>query len=319
MNRLDALILALCISTSTVVQAQDVGAPLAWFRVSEEIEVNPPPPCIVCEVLVQQLDQGCNIPDGNPYADTAYLRRSVVPPLSEDLQRDISISRLSGDAAYAIEILALGLNSPDAEARYAAALTVATLSIQSLGYFDAIGERMLDAMQQAADEGPLSVPASDYHYLRALHAQSRGETSRARTELNAAIASEPRFFAAMVLSLDFALDKSSTIGGQGAALCQASYDALMLDAARLLDLAPCRYHAAHIELFLKRQFQSPESVPALSAVQVYLSLIARRPDAAASARREFAETDGPDCKTTVLADIDGLIDQYSSSTSESAE
>jgi len=318
-NRLDALILALCISTSTAVQAQDVWAPLAWFRVSEEIEVPPPPPCIVCEVLVQQLDQGCSIPDGNPYADTAYLRRSVVPPLSKDLQRDISIARLSGDATYAMEILASGLNSPDPEARYAAALTVATLSIQSLGYFDAVGERMLDVMQQAAEVGPLSVPASDYHYLRALHAQARGETSRVRTELNAAIDSEPNFFTAMVLSLNLALDKASALEGQGAALCQSSYDALMFDAARLLDLAPCRYHAAHLELFLKRQFQSPESVPALSAVQVYLSLIARRPDAAAAARREFSETDGPDCKTTVLADIDGLIDQYTSSTSESAE
>ena len=226
---------------------------------------------------------------------------------------------LSGDAVYASEILASALTSPDAEARYAAALTIATLSIQSLGSFDEGGERMLDIMQQAAAEGPLSVPASDYHFLRALQAQARGEISRVRKEAEAAIASEPHFFAAMVISLDLAMDKAAAQGGQGAALCQSSYDALMLDAARILDIAPCRYHAAHLELYLKRQFESPASVAALSAVRVYLSLIARRRDAAASARTEFAAADGPDCKNTVLSDINRLIDEFDSSFRESVE
>ena len=174
-------------------------------------------------------------------------------------------------------------------------------------------------MQQAAAEGPLSVPASDYHLLRALQAQAQGQTNRLRTEVEAAISAEPRFFAAMILSLDLAVDKAATRGAQGAALCHASYGTLMLDAARILNLAPCRYHAAHLELYLKRQFEMPSSVPALSAVQVYLSLIARRPDAAAAARADFAVADRLDCKSTVLGDLDELIDSYDASDLEAAE
>jgi hypothetical protein len=318
-NSLRHLALVLALSVGLPAKAQDSPAPLAWFRVSEKRETPPPPPCAMCEVLSQQLEQGCTIAAGSPYADTAYLRRAVVPPLSEDLRRDISIARLSGDAAYATEILAPALTAPEAEARYAAALTVATLSIQSMGRFDSDGARTLDIMQQAAAEGPLSVPSSDYHFLRALQAQAQGETNRLRTEVKAAIAAEPRFFAAMILSLDLAVDKAATQGGQGAALCNASYGALMLDAARILNLAPCRYHAAHLELYLKRQFETPASVPALSAVQVYLSLIARRPDAAAAARADFAAADRLDCKSTVLGDLDEMIESYDAPHSEAAE
>lgn len=319
MNRLRHLVIVLALFVGPTAQARDLAAPLAWFRVSEEQETLPPPPCIMCEVLSQQLEQGCTISAGHPYADTAYLRGAVVPPLSEDLRRDISIARLGGDAVYANEILAPALIAPQAEARYAAALTVATLSIQSLGRFDADGARALDIMQQAAAEGPLSVPSSDYHLLRALQAQAQGETNRLRTEVEAAIAAEPRFFAAMILSLDLAVDKAVTQGGQGVALCHASYDALMLDAARILSLSPCRYHSAHLELYLKRQFEAPASVPALSAVQVYLSLIAHRPDAAAAARSSFAAADGLDCKGTVLGDLDKLIESYGASRPEADE
>lgn len=321
MNSLRNFTIMFALSVGLTAHAQDLPVPLAWFRVSEKQKTPPPPPppCIVCEVLSQQLERGCTIAAGSPYADTAYLRGAVVPPLSEDLRRDISIARLSGDAAYATEILAPALIAPEAEARYAAALTVATLSIQSLGNFDVDGARALDIMEQASSEGPLSVPASDYHFLRALQAQAQGETNRLRTEVEAAIAAEPRFFAAMILSLDLAVDKAATQGGQGAALCRASYGALMLDAARILNLAPCRYHAAHLELYLKRQFETPASVPALSAVQVYLSLIARRPDAAAAALAEFAAADRLDCKIAILSDLDRLIERYDASDPERAE
>lgn len=319
MNSLCHLILMLAVFTGMPAKAQDLPAPLAWFLVSVEQETRPPPPCVMCEVLSQQLEQGCTIAAGSPYADTAYLRGAVVPPLTEDLRRDISIARLSGDVAYAMEILAPALTAPEAEARYAAALTVANLSIQSLGSFDADGARAIDIMQQAAAEGPLSVPISDYHLLRALQAQDQGQTNRMRAEVEAALAAEPRFFAAMILSLDIAVDKAATQGGQGDALCSASYGALMLDAARILNLAPCRYHAAHLELYLKRQFESPASVPALSAAQVYLSLIAHRPDAAVEARSSFAAADGLDCKGTVLGDLDQLIESYDALEPEAGE
>ena len=312
-----ALILALLVGLS--VQAQELHALLTWFHVSKERESPQPPLCVMCEVLSQQLEQGCTIGAVSPYADTAYLRKMVVPPLSENLRRDISIARLSGDAAYATEILAPALTSPEAEARYAAALTIATLSIQSLGRFNEDGAGALDIMQQAADGAPLSVPASDYHFLRALQAKLQGDTNRLRREVDAAIAAEPRFFTAMILLLDLAVDKATTQGGQGAALCHASYSALLLDAAQILNLAPCRYHAAHLELYLKRRFETPTSLPALSAVQVYLSLIARRPDAAAAARAAFAVADRLDCKSTVLGDLDKLIESYDVRDTENAE
>lgn len=319
MNSLCHLTLVLVVFAGMPAKAQDLPAPLAWFLVSVEQETPPPPPCVMCEVLSQQLEQGCTIAAGSPYADTAYLRGAVVPPLSEDLRRDISIARLSGDTAYAVEILTPALTAAAAETRYAAALTVATLSIQSLGSFDADGARALDIMEQAAAEGPLSVPTSDYHLLRALQARAQGQTNRLRVEVQAALAAEPRFFAAMILSLDLAVDKAATQGGQGVALCHASYDALMLDAARILNLAPCRYHAAHLELYLKRQFESPASVPALSAVQVYLALIAHRPDAAAEARSSFAAEAGLDCKGIVLSDLDQLIESYNAPEPEAGE
>lgn len=319
MSKALQLSLVLALTVGLPVQAQNLNAALGWFIVSERSEAPPPPPCVFCEVLSEQLGQGCSIPAGSPYADSAYLRSAVVPPLPSGLRRDISIARLSGDASYAAEILGPALTASKAEARYAAALTVATLSIQSLGSFGSEGARALDIMQEAAAEGPLSVPASDYHLLRALQAKEKGDTGRLNEEVEAAIASEPRFFAAMILSLDLAVDKAATQGGQGMALCHASYSALMLDAARILNLAPCRYHAAHLELYLERQFETPVSLPALSAVQVYLSLIARRPDAAAAARANFAAADRLDCKSTVLGDLDKLIETYDSQAPKAAE
>jgi len=218
---------------------------------------------------------------------------------------------MSGDAEFAAELLAPILSEDDPEARYAAALTLATLRVQNHGGFDTLSRDMLERMEDAITDGMRAVPPSDYHFLRALDARNRGDTVTARQEIETALALEPRFFGAMIVSLDLALDRALSLQAQGSSLCHIAYNALLLDAARILDLAPCRYHAAHLDLYLTRQFSHPATNTPLAAVQVYLGLVSGRTEMARAARDRFAQSEFADCSRVVLTDLDNLIEIHS--------
>ncbi len=302
------LLLTTLLLTASPSAAQD---PLPFLRFAPPgapVEEAEPPPCEgeLCQRLNRQLEQGCGRTADLPYADTIWLRQNTTPDLPPEAVRAITLALAGNDPALAAELLTPHLAAEEAETRYAAGLYLALIHAEAgASLATPAAQSALGAMDGAAEATGL--PPSDLHFLRALAALERGDTRRAADLAASAVAAEPRFFNALALAIRLAIDAAAIDGRRGASLCTAAYLRLMDYASLVMDLDPCAYQGAHLDIYLSRRIATPADSAPYQAVKVYLALIARRPDIATAARDRVATAEGPVCKADVLALLDELI------------
>lgn len=283
-----------------------VAARADIFVVSPPTAQAPEPACPLCDIVERQIAQGCGPQDGQPFADVYELRHPGQLVLPESAHAAMSRARATQDPAAAERRLSPLFAHPDPEVRYVSGITVAMMHLQAGAIAaDAAGTALSVAGDAARSPG-FSIPASDLAFLLARRARDRGDDDSARADLTEALNLEPRYFNALVLKLEMALERANLVGRQSRALCESAYFEFMAVLVQIMDLSPCRLHAAHLDIHLSRHFMQPDALPAIQMARVYLALLAERPSAAMAALARFGEAPLP-CRESLMPELKQLL------------
>jgi len=82
--------------------------------------------------------------------------------------------------------------------------------------------------------------------------------------------------------------------------------------ARLLEVRPCPRLAVHVENYLLSHLADPAQSPALIGAQVYLALLARRPDTARASLERLKALPRYSCQIDVAAELEETLGVASS-------
>lgn len=268
-----------------------------------------PEPCWVCDTLRRQLACGGTCAHSSAHApagESVFLRRSVSLRLTEPVHRAIVAARISQSASFALEVTSAARRSPDAVERFAAAISAAYVLLKA----DASTHRqgILDLVSQLRqDEPAIGFSTADVDFIEATVAARDGAAARALKLLDAAVAKEADFFAALALAASLQLGETREALRQSATRCQAAHGRLFRYLARLMDTRPCPRQAVHVEVFLARQMREPQKDPVLAAAQVYLAVLARQPDRARSALERVRSATDHRCHQLVVDQLEKAI------------
>lgn len=304
---LSALLALLLAAMATAMTMATATAARADFLVVSPPRPQPPDPaCPLCDIIERQMDQGCGPQHDQPFADVHELRHPGQLALPADIHAALSRARATQDPASAARRLAPLYAHPEADIRYVAAITVAMMHLQAGIIADDRAATALAVASEAARAPGLGIPASDLAFLQARRARERGDDDAARTHLAEALQLEPRYFNALVLALELALERAILVGQQSRALCESAYLDFMAALVAIMDLSPCRFHAAHLDVHLSRRFVQPDALPAVQMARVYLGLLAERPSAASAALARFGEAQLP-CRQRLMPELERML------------
>lgn len=240
----------------------------------------------------------------NPFADTVIGRASLRLAVSEDQHRGIIAAVLSQDADYAFAQSASLRTADDNGLRYLGWLIPAYVlaKAQPQGYSVRL-TGMLSSMTPLTERLPFS--SADLDYLAAIAAEARGDPAQARLHIDQALLKEPDFYNAIVLGLRLRL-LAITTSLKRYRRCQSAFDALFVELLRLVGLTRCPLQASQSEVYLRRFLGDPARNPAFLAAQVYLGVIARKPEHAAAALARFDKLPAFACKAPVSDQLHAL-------------
>jgi hypothetical protein len=261
---------------------------------------------------VEQLQLGCDPraaagKGDNPFADTVLGRLGVTFAIGEDLHRQVIAATLSQDFAFAYEHTAMLRRNENPDLRYLGWLIPAYVlaKAQPDGYVPELRRLLLRLQETAA---AVSFSPADMDYLAAVVAYAGGRMGEARERIDAALAHEPRFYNAIVFGLRLRL---LALPGEltHRQRCEAAFSALFDDLLALVGLTRCPLQASQSEVYLHRFLGDPGRNPAFLAAQVYLGIIARRPDHARLALSRFDGLAAFSCQTAVSRQLHALFDE----------
>lgn len=310
MMRLELVILSmwLCLNAGIEIAHAWPEVPLRVDIYNQPHQTNPPSYRFAARVH-QQLGRGeCGVSreSGTPYGDTVWMRGAafIPPPTSQERNR-LAAAALSQDPQVATEIVHELINSPKPEIRYAAHLTVAYLQARSgIGVSLLNLKRQLNAMQHDIEN--IGVPASDWYYLKALVAAHEHQDLAARQLVEQAISEEPEFFNALALRLQLLIQQIRSRTHWSRAGCFDTFRTLFEATADVLEMQPCPLQATHLALMLRRDEEHLDSP--LSAVLIYLGVIAKRAQVAQQHYQHFVENSlGLPCQQQILDQLKAVV------------
>ena len=297
------------------LHAEAVAGACAPIRFAPCVPAEPPPPAAAesacsarCDKLAEQVSRGCGGGAEAAYADTVYLRRAIELEMTQDDRVRLALvaAAVEPDTAAHLAQPLLGRDEPDIV--HAAATHVA-LAAARADDFDATAFRTgLALMERSA--AAAGVPDSDRLFFLALAAAAAGETAEALTQARAALAIEPRFFNAAAFALQLQVGLLARQGRRAPGDCQRDHGVLLDLLAAIAALEPCQRVAAHLEILVSRRLLAPDRSPTFAVAQVYLALIARRPELAGRALERFRHLEGPICADAVAGELEALIATY---------
>lgn len=279
----------------------------SFFDVSPPAPEQPPERCEICDIVEQQVAQGCNVSQGAPFADVYAFRNPGTVTFEDAVMQRFALARASRDPETAERLLASDLESANADIRYMAATSLLMVRASAGQPLTERNASSLFKIVELAQQAGASMPGSDAAFLQALRARANGDARLARDHVDRALQLEPRFFSALALRLDLVFDRALLFGQQSRAVCEATYLDVLQTLTAILDLSPCRYQAAHLDLYLSRRFTVPDDVALINLSRVYLAKLANRPEAARMALTRFENDDRVLCRAQFLPDLQRLV------------